>query len=131
MPLLSEGGPFAKLRITPAGPFCQVVETFTLRLAVKDGWIVRYMSRDRATHSVIRTTSQLDVRDVTSQIAKLKSAKVPVVLVGEMPLDGELIELTVYGENGTLSVAWWTIVPHGAEAIGDFVDWLRRAVRKH
>jgi hypothetical protein len=125
---LPEGGIFAKLRITPVGPFSQLVETFTLSQSVGGGWIVRCISRDRFTHEVKRKSRKLDPRDVESQIDKLETAKIPVLLKGEMPLDGEHVELTVYAPIGTLSISWWTIVPKGAEALGDFAGWLRKSV---
>jgi len=125
---LPEGGIFAKLRITPVGPFSQLVETYTLSQPVGGGWIVRCVSRDRFSREVTRKSRKLDSREVESQIAKLESARIPVLLKGEMPLDGEHVELTVYAPIGTLSISWWTIIPKGAEPLGDFAGWLRKSV---
>ena len=123
--MIVDRGLVAKLRITPAGPYCQIVETFTLR-QVGSEWIVRYASRDRITGEATRKSRKPEANHVTAQLAQLQSATIPVVLKAAMPCDGELVEVTIYGDTATLSVTWWTIVPDGAEALGRLVAWLRR-----
>lgn len=115
----------AKIRITPAGPFCQTVDTFKLR-KVGVEWVVSRVSRDRLSGAIDRKSLKLGADNVADQLAQLQSATIPVVLKSEMPCDGELVEVTIYGDTATLSATWWTIVPDGAVALGRFVDWLRR-----
>ena len=62
---------------------------------------------------------------VQEQWDALKTCTVPAFPVSPMVSDGEYVELTIEGEQSTLTLGWWTIAPEGAEPVAAFADWLR------
>jgi len=121
----------AKLRITPVGPFHAMLETITL-VDRGNQWLVKVVARERFGDGTATQRLAIPVEEsvVRNHLALLKGATVPAYPCSPMTLDGEEIELTVHGEGSSLTLQWWTIVPTGAEVVGEFVQWLRGVVKQ-
>lgn len=65
------------------------------------------------------------LEEVTKKLHDLRKINVPAFPVSPLVMDGEYVELTIFGEHSTLSLGWWTIAPEGAEGICEFSEWLR------
>ena len=63
--------------------------------------------------------------EVQSQLAILKKATLPSFPISPLVCDGMYIEITIYGIQSDYTFNWWTIAPEGAEALDNFVEWLR------
>ncbi|MDT8445188.1 MAG: hypothetical protein RQ722_12910 [Desulfuromonadales bacterium] len=65
------------------------------------------------------------LEEVTQRFHDLKKVNIPAFPVSPLVMDGEYVELTIFGEHSTLSLGWWTTAPEGAEGIREFAEWLR------
>ena len=63
--------------------------------------------------------------EVQSQLAILKIPTMPAFPIISQVCDGVHIEITIYGIVSDLKFNWISTAPEGAEALGNFVEWLR------
>lgn len=75
-----------------------------------------------------RWTVNLLADEVQNQLGILKRSTLPAFPVSPLALDGEHIELSIFGEHADFRFSWWTIAPEGADALDGFVGWLRSKI---
>lgn len=114
----------AKLRITPCGLYEPGLHIISL-VKTGDAYRVEVFERQGLAKTQRRWRVDMPVHEVDEQLARLKQATLPAFPVSPMVCDGEYVELTVEGEQATVTLGWWTIAPEGADAFGEFSDWMR------
>ena len=67
----------------------------------------------------------IPLSEVTQRMDALSRTKIPAFPVSPEVMDGDYVELTIYGVFSTLTLGWWTISPEGADGIREFTEWLR------
>ncbi len=114
----------ARLRSTACfGAFPLPVQTFELS---KAGSGYRITTTDAQGQLNKHWHTDVPAAEVEHQLELLRSATVPAYPVSDQVCDGEYIELLIHGECASSIFAWYTAVPHGAEALGAFADWMRK-----
>jgi len=80
------------------------------------------------SHGQLNKRWHIDVpaAEVEHQLELLRHATVPAYPVSDQVCDGEYVELWIQGECAQSNFGWYTAVPHGAEALGAFADWMRK-----
>ncbi len=113
----------ARVRTTPCfGINPPKVRTFELTKKLSDYRITTTESQGSLNK---RWHTAVPAAEVEQQLELLRSAMVPAYSVSDQVCDGEYVELLIRGECASSNFAWYTAVPHGAEALGAFADWLR------
>lgn len=121
---------FARLRITPCGLFDSSAHTITLE-QIDGAFFIAVVERDLRTRKQSRRRMAISAAAVQEQWDALKKCTVPAFPVSPMVCDGEYVELTIKGEQSTLTLGWWTIAPEGAQPVATFADWLREEGLDH
>ena len=115
----------ARLKVTPAVGAPPVTNEI-FRLYEKSGLFFLEHTEVQGLQRT-RKTIQREPQAVAAWFGVLRSATVPAMPVSPLVCDSEYIELLIEGEHSTLTLGWWTIAPEGAEALGEFADWMRGA----
>ncbi len=115
----------AKLKLTPSGLFDRLQLTIYL-VESRGRFQLRALERHLVDNRQKRWRVNVAADIAEQQLAALRTATIPALPVSPVVCDGEFIELTVYGQQSTLTLGWWTISPDGAETLGAFADWMHR-----
>lgn len=122
VPIEDDGRECARLRVQPCGLFG--TPGYELGLVQrKAAWLLERRSLGAPAHRI--DVVALNPAEVSRQLRALRAAQVPVWPVSAQVLDGEYVELTVFGDNAQLTLGWWTVAPDGAGALSAFADWMR------
>jgi len=116
------------LKITPSGgPDPLPIRWTRLRLLRQARHyridVVEQYRRGRRTWRIAVPADEVEPR-----LAALRGATVPAYPESPLVTDGTHYALTVRGAHADLTLAWWTIGPHGADATWMLADWMERTV---
>lgn len=110
----------AKLFIKPCGGSFPS-ENLTLRL-VKTGNAFRVEGTIQAGRKKSCKVVNVSTDEVLDQLEKITKATLPAFPISPMVMDGEYIELTIYGIQSDLTLNWWTVGPKDADVLIDFAS---------
>ena len=116
----------ARLRVTLAGGVTPISQTYTLKRQ-QDTFRILVVERDGISKRQTRRYVPVVALEAQEQLARLQRLTVPAFPVSPLVSDGEHLELTVEGQSSSMTLAWWTIAPDGAEGMAAFANWLRIA----
>lgn len=120
----------ASLRITPcAMDNLLPIEQINL-LQIDTQYVVERtrLTKTSSEHPQQPLTTPLQSAEVQVRLERLRHVMVPAFPVSPPVMDGEYIELTIFGQNAQLTLGWWTMAPADAWELADFAEWLRGAV---
>lgn len=113
----------AKLVIKPCWGIYPL-ENLALRL-VKKGNAFRVEGVIQAGRKRSCRVVKLSTPEVLDQLDKIKNATLPAFPISSMVMDGEYIELTIYGIRSDLTLSWRADGPKDADVLIDFASWLK------
>ncbi len=121
---LAEDRRYVAVRIVFASPFDRSSERYTISRS-RGQWLLKTCYTVQDKPSRVRTVIR-DADETVEMLTSLFSRSIPL-LVNALPVcDGEMVQVTVAGWAGKVSVEYMTVPPAGFECFGRLVSWLRR-----